>query len=46
LSAPLVVIDTSVLIAALTTTDEDAESPELFRPQGLVPYGWRSPTNF
>jgi predicted nucleic acid-binding protein len=34
LSAPLVVLDTSVLIAALTTTDEDAESRRVVRAAG------------
>jgi putative PIN family toxin of toxin-antitoxin system len=34
LSVPLVVLDTSVLIAALTTTDEDAESRRVVRAAG------------
>jgi putative PIN family toxin of toxin-antitoxin system len=34
LSAPLVVLDTSVLIAALTTTDADAESRRVVRAAG------------
>jgi predicted nucleic acid-binding protein len=34
LSAPLAVLDTSVLIAALTTRDEDAESRRVVRAAG------------